>query len=109
MSYKEHEIWPIHSFQNQKPCLDNRLGVVITTLSSTNKNPAVNFKMRSFRFKDNTELNEVQEQKIKCVLMLDNTSISYEETECDCFNENDCSKFYAITLKLCINQEQQCR
>ena len=71
-------------------CLDGRLGVRMTSLTTTHLNPTVEFQMRVFRFRDDST-NAKQQQEIKCELYLEENESTLEATECECFTAEECS------------------
>ena len=47
VSYNENFIWPIHSFQGDEICFDNRLAVKMTNLTTTYTNPVKGLILKS--------------------------------------------------------------
>ena len=92
VSHENFEIWPIHSFQNETICFDNRLNVQMPSQETTYLNPVIEFEMRSFRFRDGKPPNVKQEQAISCSLMLSDTSTTIENNTCECYNEDECGE-----------------
>ena len=93
MSRENHEIWPIHSFQNDTMCFDNRLNVQMPNLETTYVNPVIEFEMRSFRFRDGGPINVKQQQNITCSLMLAETSTTMKTSNCECYNKDECGMY----------------
>ena len=62
-------------------------------LTTTDRNPVIEFQMRVFRFRDETEPSHTkQEQDIVCELYLEEKESTYKDKQCNCYTSEECSK-----------------
>ena len=84
-----HEVFPIHSFNNNDVCFDaGRLNVVQTQFQ-----PDTVVDMRTFRFRGSAiSSNAVQTQTIECILHLDPIAnlIEAQAADCTCHTNEEC-------------------
>ena len=65
----------------------------MTDLTTTDRNPVIEFQMRVFRFRDETESPHMkQEQDIVCEIYLEESESTYDEKQCDCYTSEECDQ-----------------
>ena len=86
-----HEVYLIHSYDNDEVCFDNsRLNVAQTEFF-----PNAAFSMRTFRFNiAGSQANEEQQQTLSCNLRLNpvNAITQDQAADCSCHTESECDR-----------------
>ena len=89
-STNTHELYVMHSFEDDSVCFDRtRLNVIQTEFS-----PNASFTMRTFRFNVGGSATESQQQTVMCSLHLDAvTEISQNQaSDCSCYTQTECEQ-----------------
>ena len=108
VSFGNYEIWPVHSFQNDTICFDERLNVHLLTEETSYINPVLEFELRSFRFRDGNPSNIKQQQDITCSLMLGNTQTTMEQNSCECYSKTECGQLKRLLFHMIIGLYFRC-
>ena len=92
---EDRSAYLIHSMHPAGTCYNQRLAVERVSTSSN-----LEFTFRNFRFTTDDGDHDPQNQKLRCKLYLNPSTVSQTPTDCSCFSPSECSAAETSTLAI---------